>query len=77
MRKLPIFGDIPVIGVLFKKRVDDTTDRELIIFVTPHVIAPGESRAALPGVGDQIAQSKKEKVKEDLETVELLKSLRE
>jgi len=77
MRKLPVFGDIPVIGVLFKKRIDDTTDRELIIFVTPHVIAPGESRAALPGLGSQTAQSKKQEIEEDLEAVELLKSIRE
>lgn len=76
-RKIPVLGDIPIVGTFFRKKVADTTDRELIVFVTPHVIAPGESRAALPGLGSQTAQSKREKVGEDLEAIELLKSIRE
>lgn len=76
-RKIPVLGDIPIAGMFFRKKVADTTDRELVVFVTPHVIAPGESRAALPGLGSQTAQSKNEKIKEDLEAIELLKSIRE
>lgn len=76
-RKVPVLGDIPIVGMFFRKKVADTTDRELVVFVTPHIIAPGESRAALPGLGSQTAQSKNEKIKEDLEAIELLKSIRE
>ena len=37
-RKIPIFGDIPVLGLLFKAR--DSTDKfdELLIFITPRII---------------------------------------
>jgi len=38
-RKVPIFGDIPVLGWLFKSRLVQTTpNRELVIFVTPSVL---------------------------------------
>jgi len=37
-RKVPILGDIPVIGALFKS--DSTTDKqtEILIFITPHIV---------------------------------------
>lgn len=37
INKLPILGDIPFVGVLFKKTVKAKVDTELIIFVTPHI----------------------------------------
>ena len=76
-RKIPLLGDLPIAGVFFRKRIADTTDRELIVFGTPHVIASGETRSALTGVSSQTAQGKKEKIKEDLEAIELLKSIRQ
>lgn len=36
--KVPILGDIPVIGKLFKHKEKDTTERELLIFITPHIV---------------------------------------
>lgn len=36
--KVPLLGDIPFIGRLFKKTVDATTDTELLIFVTPLIV---------------------------------------
>lgn len=35
--KLPILGDIPFLGNLFRKTVKSKVDTELIIFVTPHI----------------------------------------
>jgi type IV pilus assembly protein PilQ len=37
-RKVPILGDIPVVGALFKS--DSTTDKqtEILIFITPHIV---------------------------------------
>jgi len=37
-RKVPIFGDIPVLGWLFKQKEDFEQDRELVVFVTPTVL---------------------------------------
>lgn len=37
-RKVPFFGDIPVIGELFKSRENSKTTTELIAFITPHVV---------------------------------------
>jgi type II secretory pathway component GspD/PulD (secretin) len=37
--KLPILGDIPVIGALFRSRTKDRDEeRELLVFLTPHII---------------------------------------
>jgi type IV pilus assembly protein PilQ len=38
VRKVPVWGDIPVLGWLFKSKGDSGTGRELVIFVTPSVI---------------------------------------
>lgn len=35
--KIPILGDIPLLGQLFRNRSHDTSKSELIIFITPHV----------------------------------------
>lgn len=37
-RKIPLLGDIPYLGALFKYRLDRSTRKELLIFLTPHVI---------------------------------------
>jgi len=51
MRKVPLFGDIPVIGWLFKtKQTQTNPNRELVIFVTPSVVRRDTPRASLqPG----------------------------
>jgi type IV pilus assembly protein PilQ len=41
--KLPFFGDIPLIGGAFRHRDKTSTDRELIIFITPHIIKDSEN----------------------------------
>ena len=37
-RKVPFLGDIPYLGMLFKYRLDKHTRKELLIFLTPHII---------------------------------------
>lgn len=37
-RKVPLLGDIPVAGVLFKYMVTERKKTELILFITPHII---------------------------------------
>ena len=36
--KIPILGDIPLLGMLFKHHQKAVTKKELLIFVTPHVV---------------------------------------
>jgi general secretion pathway protein D len=41
--KVPLLGDIPVLGNLFKRRVTSGLKTELLIFLTPHIVkAPGQ-----------------------------------
>jgi type IV pilus assembly protein PilQ len=51
-RKVPLFGDIPVLGWLFKTTASQTTGRELVVFITPSVLkvdlAQATPSAAMP-----------------------------
>ncbi|HMF10137.1 MAG TPA: hypothetical protein VKJ00_13435, partial [Thermoanaerobaculia bacterium] len=38
IRKVPMMGDMPVLGWLFKSRADSSQGRELVVFVTPSVL---------------------------------------
>jgi type II secretory pathway component HofQ len=38
IRKVPLFGDIPLLGWLFKQRGTQETRRELVVFITPSVL---------------------------------------
>jgi type II secretory pathway component GspD/PulD (secretin) len=43
-QKVPLLGDIPLLGELFKRKAEDKTKRELILLVTPHIVtAPAEA----------------------------------
>jgi type II secretion system protein D len=37
-RKVPILGDIPLLGNLFKRKIKDDTKTELLIFLTPYIV---------------------------------------
>jgi type IV pilus assembly protein PilQ len=36
--KIPLLGDIPLVGGLFKFEGEDTSVNELVVFITPHII---------------------------------------
>lgn len=36
--KIPILGDIPIVGFFFKRKLITKTESELLLFVTPHII---------------------------------------
>lgn len=36
--KVPLLGDIPLLGFLFQKQTIDTEDRDMLIFITPHIL---------------------------------------
>jgi general secretion pathway protein D len=46
--KVPVLGDIPLIGRLFRSETSDSTKKNLIIFVTPTIIDPAGNRIHAP-----------------------------
>ena len=45
--KIPVLGDIPLIGTLFRRRQKSDTRSELLIFLTPHIVYNPTELAAL------------------------------
>ncbi|UCB57156.1 MAG: hypothetical protein JSV30_00780 [Candidatus Omnitrophota bacterium] len=41
--KIPILGDIPLLGYLFRSKGKENEKSELVIFLTPHIIKEGEN----------------------------------
>ena len=41
--KVPILGDIPVVGYLFRSKSTTSDKAELLIFVTPRILEEGSS----------------------------------
>ena len=47
LSKVPLLGDIPFIGALFRHKNEIHQDRELLIFITPHILS-GDGVASAP-----------------------------
>ncbi len=41
--KVPFFGDLPAIGSLFKQKTRTATRNELLVFITPKMLASGSA----------------------------------
>ncbi len=54
--KVPILGDIPLLGQLFKFTAKSNQKRELLIFLTPHIVQMPSQLAALSANETQQAQ---------------------
>lgn len=48
LEKVPFIGDIPILGNLFRSISKNTTKTELIVIVTPEIVAPMPAGAPLP-----------------------------
>ena len=49
LRKVPLFGDIPVLGYLFRAKARTTDpNRELVVFITPYVLTADVAQASPP-----------------------------
>jgi general secretion pathway protein D len=46
-RKVPLLGDIPLLGAAFRRKVKESAKTELLIFLTPHIIERPSQVAAL------------------------------
>ena len=40
MSKIPLLGDIPILGALFRSTQDDIKEKELVFFITPRIVKP-------------------------------------
>jgi len=47
--KIPLLGDIPLLGNLFKRQVKSNSKTELMIFLTPHIVETPSQLLALSG----------------------------
>ncbi|MDR1661939.1 MAG: DUF3438 family protein [Azoarcus sp.] len=45
--KVPLLGDVPILGHLFKKTVRENTRRQLVLLITPHILETPEESDAL------------------------------
>ncbi|MDZ4210606.1 MAG: hypothetical protein U1C59_02680, partial [Methylotenera sp.] len=57
-QKVPILGDIPLVGELFKRKAKTKGKRELLLLITPHIIAnsleaENVTRDAIEPISDQ------------------------
>ncbi|MBM4320727.1 MAG: hypothetical protein FJ125_12415, partial [Deltaproteobacteria bacterium] len=43
MKKVPFFGDIPILGTLFSFRSEQEKRSELLIFITPRIVNRSEA----------------------------------
>ena len=48
LTKIPLLGDIPLLGKLFTGTFDSKSKQELVIFVTPHIVRDFEGSAKVP-----------------------------
>ena len=49
VRKVPVLGDIPILGWLFKQKEDFEKGRELVVFLTPSILRPmGLAQTTVP-----------------------------
>ncbi len=76
LRKVPFLGDIPLIGNVFRKKDNKKKDKELIIFITPHLIkermktAGLASQEHLPGEYESFGLEKEEAMERILDRFE-------
>lgn len=49
MSKIPLLGDIPILGALFRSTQDDIKEKELVFFITPKI-----SKANAPGTDQKL-----------------------
>jgi len=62
MSKIPLLGDIPILGALFRSTDNEITERELVFFITPKIVRPNA-----PGVATALPTDRKLSEREEKE----------
>ena len=52
--RIPGLGDLPVVGPLFSQNKTEKVETELIVLVTPELVAPMEAHEVTPAPGDHV-----------------------
>jgi pilus assembly protein CpaC len=58
VKKIPLLGDIPIIGEFFKHTVKSRTETELMIFVTPEIVTEASAQARTDAAMKKIGEVK-------------------
>jgi len=67
VKKVPFLGDIPLLGLAFRYKTTDETDKELLIFITPHIIK--EATYALANISEREQERPKAVREREIRTV--------
>ncbi len=54
--RIPGLGDLPIVGPWFSSNRINTIETELIVMVTPELVAPMEAKEVPPGPGDRVLE---------------------
>jgi pilus assembly protein CpaC len=58
VQKVPLLGDLPIIGTFFKDLNYEQDDKELVIIVTPHLVSPIAAGATLPTTPGELSEQR-------------------
>ncbi|QBQ97359.1 type II and III secretion system protein family protein [Paraburkholderia pallida] len=58
VNKVPVLGDLPIIGTFFKQLNYQQNDKELVIIVTPHLVSPLAKDAKLPATPGELSEQR-------------------
>ncbi len=68
MEKIPFLGSIPFLGILFRHTNESTRKSELVIFITPHIMKPGEGESGIKSESIKNEVPEKSSLKEKIKT---------
>jgi pilus assembly protein CpaC len=54
--RVPVLGDLPIVGPLFSNNKIETVETELVVLVTPELVAPMELNEVPESPGDRVIQ---------------------
>jgi type IV pilus assembly protein PilQ len=57
VNKVPILGDIPLLGRLFRSKSDNSSKTELLIYITPHILKDNDNKDASKSMEDMIKKA--------------------
>lgn len=58
MRRLPLLGDLPLVGQLFRTQIHQDVQSETVIFLIPHIVDGAESVASGSGAGARLSEDR-------------------
>lgn len=54
--RIPVLGDLPIIGAFFSNTTSDRIEKELVVLVTPYLVEPMRADQTPPLPGDEVDQ---------------------